>query len=93
MLAGVLSKEDYESWCLGKVDYLERVCKVNLHKLSGIMKTIQEYTKKNDLKASWTYYRQYACKTKRRLRFSKSGNESLEKEYATHYLHKDENND
>jgi len=93
MDAGVLSKEGYESWRLGKVDFLERVCKVNLRKLSEIMKTIRAYAKKNELKASWTFYGQYACKTKRKLRFSKSGSESIEKEYATHYLYKDENND
>ena len=27
---GVLSTVDYERWRFGKVDYLERVCKVNL---------------------------------------------------------------
>jgi len=43
MDAGVLSKEGYESWRLGKVDFLERVCKVNLRKLSEIMKTIRAY--------------------------------------------------
>ena len=26
----ILSKEDYERWRFGKVDYLERVCKGNL---------------------------------------------------------------
>ncbi|WP_324293333.1 hypothetical protein [Lacrimispora defluvii] len=26
----ILSKEDYERWRFGKVDYLEHVCKVNL---------------------------------------------------------------
>ena len=29
---GALSKEDHERWRFGKVDYLERVCKMNLDK-------------------------------------------------------------
>jgi hypothetical protein len=33
---GVLSKADYENWRNGRVDYLERLCKVNLKKLSTI---------------------------------------------------------
>lgn len=28
---GFLSKEDYEKWRFGKVDYLEQVCKGNIY--------------------------------------------------------------
>lgn len=83
---GVLSKADYENWRHGRVDYLERVCKVNLHKLSEIMKCMRGYAKKSDLKSSFTFYGQWACKTTRKLRFSKSGNEDFERAYATHYV-------
>jgi hypothetical protein len=83
---GVLTKSDYENWRFGKVDYLEQVCKVNLRKLSEIMKIVRVYAQKNDLKASWTFYRQYGSKNKKQLRFSKSGNHSIERSYATHYL-------
>jgi hypothetical protein len=83
---GALSKVDCENWRFGRVDYLERVCKVSLSKLSEIMKIIREYASIHDLKASWTFCRQYGCKAKRQLRFSKSGKESIEKNYATHYL-------
>lgn len=48
----ILSKEDYERWRFGKVDYLERVCKVNLSKLSFIMREMRGYAAKNNLKAS-----------------------------------------
>lgn len=37
MDVGVLSKENYKKWRFGKVDYLERVCNVNLSKLSFVM--------------------------------------------------------
>jgi len=34
---GVLSKENYEKWRKGEVDYLERVCTCNLSKLYTLM--------------------------------------------------------
>jgi hypothetical protein len=84
---GVLSKEDCEKWRFGKVDYLERVCKINLSKLSTINHEIRVFARKNDLKPSWTYYKRWGCKGKKiKLRFSKSGDEQIEKLYATHYV-------
>jgi len=50
---GVLSKEDFERWRFGKVDYLECICKVNLRKLSFINHEIRSYAQKHDLKPSW----------------------------------------
>ena len=85
----ILSKEDYERWRFGKVDYLERVCKVNLSELSLIMREIRSYAAKNKLKASWTFYKQWGLKNRphaKKLRFSKSGGEDIEKAYATHYI-------
>ena len=88
----ILSAADYERWRNGGVDYLERVCKVNLHKLSFIMKEIRSYANKNDLKGSWTFYKQWGQKGKTpavKLRFSKSGGEDIERNYATHYISKE----
>lgn len=85
----ILFKEDYERWRFGKVDYLERVCKVSLSKLSLIMREIRSYAAKNNLKASWTFYKQWGLKSlphAKKLRFSKSGGEDIEKAYATHYI-------
>ena len=83
---GTLSKEDYEKWRNGKIDYLERVCKVNLRKLSFINHEIRVYAQKHDLKPSWTAYNKWGKGNKTRLRFSKSGDENVEKLYATHYI-------
>ena len=85
---GVLLKADYENWRFGRVDYLERVCKINLHKLSFIMREIRTYARKNDLKPSWTYYKQWGRNDKPniKLRFSKFSDESIEQNYATHYV-------
>ena len=89
---GALSKEDYERWRFGKVDCLERVCKINLRKLSFVNHEIHAYAHKHGLKPSWTYYKQWGANKKSSegkavmLRFSKSGNEGIEKQYATHYV-------
>ena len=56
MNLGVLPKQKYEDWRFGKVDYLERVCNVNLHKLSTIMHEMRVYAKKAGLKPSFCYY-------------------------------------
>ena len=89
---GVLRKQDYENWRNGKVDYLERVCQCNLHKLSEIMKEVRSYARKNDLKPSETVYKQWGVKKKHgmkkviRLRFSKTGDSVVERGYSTHYV-------
>ena len=84
-----LSQKNYENWRFGKVEYLEKVCNVNLKKLSTINKTIKEISSQMGLKKSWTAYNKFGKGRKIRLRFSKSGNEQIEESYATHYLNMD----
>ena len=94
MDVGYLSKQDYENWRYGRVDYLERVCKVNLSKLSLIMREIRAYGKRAGLKPSFCYYKRWGTKKINGqgrkpvipLRFSKSGNPEIERQYATHYV-------
>ena len=83
-----LSKEDYERWRFGKVDYLERVCKAGLHKLNFILTQMQIYARTAHLKESYTYYKQWGRKNKEKikLRFTKTGNEFMERRYATRYV-------
>jgi len=83
---GVLSREDYERWHNGTVDYLERVCKINLRKLLFVNHEIRAYARKHDLKPSWTAYNKWGKGDKTRLRFSKTGDDNIEKMYATHYV-------
>ena len=76
------------------IDYLERVCTVNLRKLSFIMREIRAYAQKSGLKPSVTVYKQWAVKKKSgqghkpviRLRFSKSGDPDIERWYSTHFV-------
>jgi hypothetical protein len=83
-----LTKKDYEDWRFGRVDYLEKVCNINLSKLTLINKLIKKYSTELDLKSSWTGYNQYGKGIKRRLRFSKTGDKTIEDRYATHYIDK-----
>lgn len=95
MDVGVLTKAKYEDWRYGHVDYLERVCTVNLRKLSFIMHQLRVYAQKSGLKPSVTVYKQWAVKKKNgqapkpviRLRFSKSSDPEIEKWYATHFVY------
>lgn len=81
---GILSRKDYDDWRLGKVTYLERVCRANLSKLSLVMHEVRSYAAKNGLKPSWTAYMQKG----KSLRFSKSSDDKIERSYATHYVQK-----
>jgi len=83
---GVLSKVDYENWRFARVDYLERVCKISRKELSVINNEIRAYARKHELKPSFTDYRKWGKGGNIRLRFSKSGENNIEKSYATHYL-------
>lgn len=89
---GYLPKQKYEDWRYGRVNYLEAVCTVNLGKLSMVLQAMRQYAKKNGLKPSFTYYKRWAVKKKNGdiktipLRFSKSGNPEIEKQYSTHYV-------
>lgn len=87
----ILSKEDYERWRNGQVPYLEKVCKINLKKLAGILQEMKRFAGKNGLKPSLTFYKQWGRKHKTtvQLKFSKSGSEYIEKLYATHYVKKE----
>lgn len=86
---GCLSKKDYEAWRFGKIDFLEKACNINLSKLSFINKMIKKFAFDLNLESSWTGYTQYGKEKKRRLKFSKSGEEKIENAYATHYIDKE----
>lgn len=94
MEIGYLSKQDCENWRYGRVDYLERVCKANLSKLSLVMREMRSYAAKAGLKPSFCYYKRWGTKKKNGqgrkpvipLRFSKSGDPEIERRYATHLV-------
>ena len=61
---GVLPKKRYEDWRYGRVDYLERVCTVNLKKLSAVMREMRAYAKMQNLKPSFCCYKRWGVKKK-----------------------------
>ncbi len=88
-----LTQTDYENWRFGKVECLEKVCKINLSKLKTINQITKKTSVKMNLKPSWTAYNKYGKGPKKRLQFSKSGNTTIEIAYSTHYVAVKQNND
>lgn len=86
MKLNYLSKADYEKWRFGKIDFLEKVCGVNLSKLNFILKKLNSISTELNLKKSWTAYTTHGKGPKKKLRFSKSNDELTEKRYATHHI-------
>ena len=83
---GVLTKKDYEDWRMGRVPYLERVCGVNLKKMSLIMAELKSFAVGRSLQPSTTAYKKWGKGNKVDLKFSKSGDLRIEMTYRTHYV-------
>ncbi len=86
MKLNYLSQTDYMNWRNGKVGYLEKVCKINLSKLTTINRTIRQTAVKMNLKPSLTVYNKFGKGPKTSLQFSKSGDKQIEKAYSTHNI-------
>lgn len=82
---GWLAQSHLDAWRQGRVDYLERVVHVNLHRLSTAMKIFRRWAEGRGLKPSETVYVS-RTRDRRRLRFSKSGNPDIERAYRTHWV-------
>lgn len=81
-----LSEEDCKKWRFGKIEFLEKVCRVNLSRLNFIHRTLNIISTEMNLRKSWTAYMKYGKGSKVRLRFSKSDNEKIERRYSTHHI-------
>ncbi len=75
-----------EDWRFGRVPYLERVVQGSLSELSAIGREVRRAALAQGLTPSVTLYRKWGRGSKRALRFSKSGEPSIEEAYATHWL-------
>ena len=82
---GILEKKSYLDWRNGRVPYLEKVCHMNLSKLSKVMHAIRHHAYEHHLRNSYTVYKKYG-KGNQKLRFSRYGRAEVEKNYATHYI-------
>jgi hypothetical protein len=82
---GWLDPGAVKRWQMGQVEYLERVVQSNLPRISEAMKVFRSWAAEKRLVPSET---QYVARTPARpaLRFSKSGNPTIEKLYRTHWV-------
>jgi len=83
---GKVAPKQVEDWRFGRVPYLERVIQGSLGKCSSILASMRETAEEMGLKASYTAYMKWGKGPKQHLRFSKSGNPHIERQYATHYV-------
>jgi hypothetical protein len=81
-----LSQENCDKWRKKQVPYLERVITANLSKINFIMKTVRRNCRNGKLKERWAPYKSSGKGRKILLRFSKSGEETIEQAYATYFL-------
>jgi hypothetical protein len=83
---GLLAPSNVEEWRKGRIDFLERVIQGNLQKISLSMKLFRDWAGAKGLRPSETRYLGRTRAGAKDLRFSKSGDPGIEKEYRTHYV-------
>jgi hypothetical protein len=82
---GWLPMTRVDEWRQGRVECLERVATVNLHKLSEAMRLLDRFARDRGLVPSETDYLA-RTRDRRSLRFSVSGDDAIERAYRTHWL-------
>jgi hypothetical protein len=82
---GWLRHEQAEAWRRGRVPYLERVTEANLGKLSKALRILQGWAENTGLQPRETVYVSWTP-NRHRLRFTKTGDENLERAYRTHWI-------
>jgi hypothetical protein len=83
---GLLTASHVDSWRKGRIDFLERVIQGNLNKISSSMAMFRRWALDKGLKPSETIYVRRTRSGKLPLRFSRSGDPAIEKNYRTHYI-------
>jgi hypothetical protein len=82
----LLAPEHLDDWLTGRVPYLERVIRCNLTKLSRLLRILRFHAHDLNLVPSVFTYKRQSENSKRRLRFTKTGDPKLEEAYSRHYL-------
>lgn len=82
---GWLDPGAVKRWRQGQVDYLERVVQTNLPRITAAMKLFRSWAAAKGLVPSETSYVSRSAQ-RRTLRFSKSGNPTIEQLYRTHWV-------
>jgi hypothetical protein len=82
---GWLEPRRVDEWRQGRIPYLEAVVIASLGKISTAMKVLRDWAQARGLKPSETAY-VARTRDRRPLRFSKSGEEAIERAYRTHWV-------
>jgi hypothetical protein len=82
---GWLRPEHAEAWRRGRVPHLERVTVASLGKLSTALRILRRWAEQNGLQPRETVYVAWTPR-RQRLRFTKTGDENLERAYRTHWI-------
>ena len=85
---GWLRTEHAEAWRRGRVPYLERVTVASLGKLSRALRILRRWAQQRGLQPRETVYVSWT-KSRHRLRFTKTGDQNLERVYRTHWISPD----
>lgn len=82
---GWLAPSHVDQWRQGRVDSLEQVVQANLSKITAVMAALRRWARDRGLNPSET---DYVARTRdrRRLRFSVTGEDAIERAYRTHAL-------
>jgi hypothetical protein len=82
----ILAPTDFDAWRFGRVPYLERVIRGSLSRLSRLLRILGFHCHDLNLVASHTVYLKHGKGPATPLRFTKTGEERLEKIYARHFV-------
>jgi hypothetical protein len=84
--SGLLAATHVEAWRKGRIEFLERAIQANLGRISEAMAIFRQWAREKGLKPSETKYVRRTRTGNVDLRFSKSGDPGIEKNYRTHYV-------
>src|SRR5438105_6306694 len=79
---GWVDADAHARWRKGEIAYLERVVHANLRRISTAMQLFRQWAREQGLRQSETRYKHRG----HTLRFSKSGDLSVERLYRTHWV-------
>jgi hypothetical protein len=82
---GWLRPDQAEAWRRGRVPYLERVTAAGLGPLSRALRVLRRWAEHSGLQPRETVYVSWTP-DRHRLRFTKTGDENIERAYRTHWI-------
>jgi hypothetical protein len=82
----IIDAEQIETWRRGGLPYLERAITSGLSRVNRLLRLVREHALSLGLEPTRGKYFRTGKGAKRRLRFSKRGDDESEQAYATHYV-------